>query len=386
MPPDRSILHLDMDAFFAAIEQMDQPQLRGKPILVGFDGPRGVVTTASYEARPFGCRSAQPMAVAKRLCPQAIVVPVRHERYREMSHRVFAILDQFSPVIEPLSIDEAFLDLTGTEKLLGAAESVGRRLKDRVKIETGLTASVGVAANKFLAKLASDLQKPDGLVVIRAQDAQWLLAPMAVTKIWGIGPAMASRLKLLGISTIGDLQRFPLDVLQQQIGDEAEHFMRLAHGLDDRPVTADQDAKSIGQEQTFEINVGSPEEVRRVLIEQVDQVARRVRRHKLLARTVTLKIRFGDFQTVTRSRTLPQATDSTLELEETALAIWNQWVKKSFQPVRLIGATASQFAQEEVQRSLFVDPEQQRQKRVDAVSDEISERFGKDSIRRGGVL
>jgi nucleotidyltransferase/DNA polymerase involved in DNA repair len=326
------------------------------------------------------------MAVAKRLCPQAIVVPVRHERYREISRRVFAILDEFSPIVEPLSIDEAFLDLTGTEKLLGAAETVARRLKERVKTQTGLTASVGAAPNKFLAKLASDLQKPDGLVVIRAQDAETLLAPFPVTKIWGIGPAMASRLKLLGISTIGDLQHFPQDVLHQQLGDEAGHFLRLAHGLDDRPVIADRGAKSIGQEQTFETDVGSPDEVCRVLIEQVDQVARRVRKHRLLARTITLKIRFGDFQTITRSRTLPHATDSTVELEAMALEMWNQWVGKSFRPVRLIGATASQFIEEPIQQSLFVDTEHERQKRVDTVADEISERFGKDSIRRGGVL
>jgi len=223
-----------MDAFFASIEQMDHPELKGKPVLVGYDGPRGVVATASYEARPFGCHSAQPMVQAKRLCPHAIIVPVRHDRYGEISSQMFAILDDFSPVIEPLSIDEAFLDLTGTANLLGPAETAAQRMKDRIKKEIGLTASVGVAPNKFLAKLGSDLHKPDGLTVIRPEDVDVLLPPMPVTKIWGIGPAMAARLKLLGINTIGDLRKFPLTVLRQQIGDDAEHYQRLAHGLDDR--------------------------------------------------------------------------------------------------------------------------------------------------------
>ena len=382
----RTILHLDMDAFFASVEQRDHPELRGKPVLVGHDGPRGVVAAASYEARPFGCHSAQPMITAKRLCPKALIVPVNHDHYSAVSRQIFAILDDFSPLIEPLSIDEAFLDLTGSERLLGTAEDAARNMKSRIKTEIGLTASVGVATNKFLAKLASDLHKPDGLVVIRPEDIDTLLPPMPVTKIWGIGPAMESRLKRLGISTIGDLRRFPLDTLRQQIGDEAEHFVQLAHGHDERPVLPDQQAKSIGQEQTFETNIGNPDEIRRVLMEQVDHVVCRLRKHHLQGRTITLKIRFGDFQTVTRSRSLSVATDSTAEIEQVALSIWDGWAKESFQPVRLIGVTASQLSSGETQLGLFADPELERQKRVDAATDQIRQRFGKDSIKRGGSL
>src|SRR3954453_3882542 len=209
LPAPRSILHVDMDAFFASVEVLDNPALAGKPVLVGYDGPRGVVAAASYESRKFGCHSAQPMAIARRRCPQAIGVPVRFGRYREVSQRMFAIFDEFSPLVEPLSVDEAFLDLTGTRKLLGDPPGVARRLKQRIKTELSLTASIGVAPNKFLAKLASDLQKPDGLVVVRPEDIEALLPPLPVTKLWGIGPATARRLNRFGIETIGDLRRHP---------------------------------------------------------------------------------------------------------------------------------------------------------------------------------
>ncbi len=375
-----------MDAFFAAIEQLDHPNLKGQAVLVGYDGPRCVVDTASYEARSFGCHSAQPMAVAKRLCPHAIIVPVRHERYRQISNQMFAILDDFSPVIEPLSIDEAFLDLTGTEQLLGSAEVAAKQMKMRIRAEIGVTASVGVAPNKFLAKLGSDLHKPDGLTIIRPEDVDVLLPPLPVTKIWGVGPAMAARLRLLGINTIGDLGKFPLDVLRGQIGDEAERYHRLAHGLDDRAVATDREAKSIGQEQTFDVDVDDADAVRRVLLEQVEQVARRLRKHGLFARSVTLKIRFGDFQTITRSSRFPDATHTTVELERVATALFDQWAGKSFQPVRLIGVTTAQFSDGKRQAGLFADPDREKQQRLDTVADAISQRFGKDAIKRGGSL
>src|SRR3954447_2492679 len=245
--PDRAILHVDMDAFFAAIEVLDDPSLRGKPVLIGSDDLRGVVATASYEARVYGCHSAQPMAVAKRNCPHAIVVPCHFSRYREMSDRIFAIFDEFSPSVQPLSIDEAFLDLTGTEQLQGPAEHVARAIKERIRRDTGLTASIGVAPNKFLAKLASDLNKPDGLTVIRAEDVDRVLPPLPVTKIWGIGPKTAKRLEGMAIRTMGDLRRATDGTLSRLLGgeDEAARVRRLAHGLDDRIVVTDSDAKQI---------------------------------------------------------------------------------------------------------------------------------------------
>ncbi|MEI8196525.1 MAG: DNA polymerase IV [Phycisphaerae bacterium] len=377
------ILHLDMDAFFAAVEQRDHPELKGKPLLIGHDGPRGVVATASYEARPFGCHSAQPMAVAKRLCPQAIILPGRHERYREASEQMFAILEKFSLLIEPLSIDEAFLDLTGTERLLGPPEQVAQTLRRRIKSELHLTASVGVAPNKFLAKLASDMNKPDGLMIIRPEDIDRILLPLPVTKIWGIGKATAAGLEQWGIRTIADLRAKPLDWLEAHCGGEAERFYLLARGLDHRPVTIDREAKSIGHEQTFEVDVAEGDEIRRVLLDQVEQVGQRLRRHGLLARGVSVKIRFGSFQTINRSTTLPAPTDATNELWQAARQLFDNW---AFQPVRLIGMTAERLSGGANQMSLFPDPEHERQRKLDLVADQINERFGKRAIRRGGGL
>ncbi len=386
VPAPRRILHLDMDAFFASIEQLDFPHLRGKPLLVGHDGPRGVVCTASYEARPFGCHSAQPMSVAKRLCPQAIVVPVRGGRYREVSQRMFAILDAFSPLIEPLSVDEAFIDASGSERLWPDVQAMARQIKDRIRDELHLTASVGIGPNKFLAKLASDLEKPDGLTVINAGDVQRVLSPLPIGKLWGVGPATAGRFETLGIRTIGDLRAFPLDSLRQRLGDEAQHFHNLAFGRDDRPVTPDRQAKSIGQEQTFERDVAQVEEVRRVLLGQCEQVARRLRREGFHARTVTVKIRYGDFQTITRAVTLKGPTCGTEEIWAAARGVFDAWAGRSFAPVRLIGVTASQLSLGAGQLGLFEEARRDRNTALDATADAIVKRFGKGAIKRGGTL
>jgi len=381
VPPARSILHVDMDAFFASVEQLDNPELRGKPVLVGHDGPRGVVAAASYESRIYGCRSAQPMALAKRLCPHAVVVPVRGERYHELSRRMFDILDRFSPLVEPLSVDEAFMDVSGTERLLGPAPEVARRIKEQIKIQLGLTVSIGVAGNKFLAKLASDLQKPDGLVVILPLDVDCILPPLAVTKLWGIGSATAARLAGIGIRTIADLRRSRPESLRRYLGSEVERYLKLAHGIDDRPVICDREAKSISHEQTFEVNVDDPQEIRRVLLEQAEQVGRRLRRHGLWARGISLKIRFGEFETITRSATFESPTDSTHELWQAARGVFDVW---PFQPVRLIGLGAERLSSGPAQLSLFSDPDRERHRKIDAVADQINDRFGKRTLRRGG--
>jgi DNA polymerase-4 len=386
MTANRSIFHVDMDAFFASIEQMDDPSLRGKPVLVGHDGPRGVVAAASYEARKFDCHSAQPMAIARRRCPQAIIVPVRFNRYRDISQQMFAIFDEFSPLVEPLSVDEAFLDLTGTEKLLGEALDVARRLKQRIASQLGLTASIGVAPNKFLAKLASDLEKPDGLVVVRPAEIDSLLVSLPVNKLWGIGPVTARKLAQHGIQKIGDLRKHSVQTLERLLGHDAARFLRLAHGIDLRAVVPDREAKSIGQEQTFGVDVADAGEVRRVLFEQVEQVGRRLRKHTLSARTVSLKIRYGEFETISRSRTLPAPTDITGDLWKAAGSLFDTWCEKSFRPVRLIGASTSQLTHGPSQMTLFVDPQDVQKKKLDAVADQITAKFGAAAIRRGGGL
>ena len=373
-----------MDAFYASVEQLDHPRLRGLPVLVGHDGPRGVVAAASYESRAFGCRSAQPIGMAKRLCPQAVIVRPRFERYREVSDQVFEIFNQFTPLIEPLSIDEAFLDVTGSRRLLGEPEEIARQLKQRVHATTGLTASVGVATNKFLAKLASDMDKPDGLTVVRPDEIDLVLSPLPIGRIWGIGPKTAQKLQGLGVKTIGDLCRTPVEVLERRVGADAERYRRLAFGQDDRPVVPDHEAKSIGQEQTFGQDLADREEVASVLLEEVEQVGRRLRKHNLVAATVTVKIRFGDFRTVTRRCTLPQPTDATALLWQAAREQFERWASDgAFQPVRLIGMSAGGLSGgSQVQLDLFPDPKAGKQRVLDRVLDRITARFGREAIRR----
>ena len=375
-PSHRTIVHVDMDAFYASVEMLDRPELRGRPVLVGSNRPRGVVAAASYEARRHGCRSAQPMAVALRHCPDAVVVPPRMERYHELSERVFGILESYSPIVEPLSIDEAFLDLTGTERLLGPAAEVGRSIKERVRGETGLTASVGVAPNKFLAKIASDLEKPDGLVIVAPGDVDRVLLPLAVERLWGVGPKTAARLHELGYHRVADLRALAEETLRERFGEAGEHFFRLCRGIDGRAVVPVGEAKSLGSENTFEEDVEDPDEVRAVLFAHVETVARRLRRHELRARGVSLKIRYGKFETITRAATLAEGTQVTKTLRQCAAALFDRWAAGGFRPVRLIGMTATHHEGGPGQGKLFPDTEEERQKRLDGALDEIQSRFG----------
>jgi DNA polymerase-4 len=379
-----------MDAFFAAVEVLDDPTLAGKAFVVGHDGPRGVVSTASYEARRFGCHSAQPVAVARRLCPNLIVVPVRGERYSHYSKRLFAILEEFSPLVEPVSVDEAFLDLTGTERLFGPPDRIGRRIKERINSDTQLNASVGLAPNKFLAKTASDFDKPDGLTIVQPGREVDFLRDMPIGKLWGVGPRTAQRMAKLGVERVGDLLKFNEAELTRQFGSEGEHFARLARGEDARPVTPDHEAKSISHETTFEVNVAAAEEVRAVLLRQTELVAWRLRRAKLKAGTVTVKIRYGDFETITRSRQIDAASaasdhsDATADLWRAASALFDAWAQRSFQPVRLIGVGASRLTHGGGQMNLFPDPGGAAQQRIDTAADAVVAKFGKHAIRRGG--
>lgn len=382
MANDRFILHVDMDAFFASVEQLDHPEWRGKPLLVGGAGPRGVVAAASYEARVFGCRSAQPMAVAKRLCPHAIIAKGNFARYHEVSHQIREIFERYTPQVQPISIDEAFLDVTLSIPLFGPAEGIAEKIRADIQRETGVTASVGVAPNKFLAKLASDMNKPNGLTVLDAANIGRILPPLPIEKMWGVGPKTAEKLREIGVKTFGDLLSKPVELLRLRVGDDLEHWQKLARGEDNRPVTADRDAKTIGHENTFGQDLQDPDEVRAVIMEECEAVAARLRKNHLTAKSVTVKIRFGDFQTITRRCTLKRGTNVTIDLWNAARELFDTWVAAEFRPVRLIGVTAGHLDRGQQQLDLFPDPSQQRQQKVDTVVDQINAKFGKGVVNR----
>ena len=384
MTEPRTILHVDMDAFFASIEQRDRPETRGKPVLIGGKGLRGVVAAASYEAREFGCHSAQPMSVALRLCPDAIVLPPNGRRYGAVSEQMFSIFRDVTPLVEPLSVDEAFLDITGCERLMGPAVQVAQELKDRIQKDLNLTASVGIAQNKFLAKLASDLEKPDGLTVIGPDDVDRILPPLPVERLWGVGRVTKEKLHARGVKTVGDLRGWSSAHLEQAFGSSGEHFWRLARGLDRREVVPDSRAKSLSQERTFPVDVEDAAHVREVLRGQTEQVARRVRQGGYKTRTVGVKIRYGDFETITRRHTFGAATDVTADLLDAACLLFDRWARRGYRPVRLIGMGASNLEEQaEEQLDLFAGPGKQRNKRLDQALDTLQDRFGGSVIQRG---
>jgi len=383
----RHIIHLDMDAFFAAVEQRDRPELRGRSVLVGGspDG-RGVVSTASYEARPFGCHSAMPMARAIRLCPDAVVVRPRMDHYLEASRQVFAVLEQFSPLVEPISIDEGFLDVTGSTRLLGSPDTIAADLKRRVRAATDLTASVGVGPNKFIAKLASDSQKPDGLVVVTQDGVRDFLEPLPIARLWGVGKASLPKLEKLGIRTFGDALYLSKDDWRRAFGQQGSRFHELVRGRDDRPVVSDREAKSISHEVTFSIDVTDHDHLRAVVLDQTDHVARRLRRHGLAARTITLKIRSADFTTITRSATVRDPTDETDVLWRLASKLVGAWERSHPPPVRLIGVGASQLSSSGSEQLTLFDEAEGRNRSLDQAVDTIRDRFGDRAIQRGGSI
>ena len=382
-----------MDAFFASVEQLDNPELRGKPVLVGGRPPRGVVTAASYEARKYGCRSAMPSAQAEKLCPHAIFVKGNYARYGEISSQVFAIFKDFTPMVQGLSIDEAFLDVTGSLRLFGddgSGREIAEMIRKRVASEVGLTCSVGAAPNKFLAKLASDLDKPDGLVVVGRTQAEIdaLLCPLPVERLWGVGPATQKRLSRFGIKTIADLREMPETFFENSPG--LTHLRNLAHGRDERRVTVSRRSKSIGHENTFGQDIGKLDELRRILLNQSEQVARRLRASGRVCKCVTLKLRHGgrysEFVTFTRSHTLASPTDQTLQIYAAARELLEAWASRSLRPIRLMGVSLSGLLlpDEAGQLELFEDEDGKRRKRLDQALDAVINKLGKGSVRLGG--
>lgn len=381
----RTIAHVDMDAFYAAVEQRDCPELRGKPVIVGgAPGARGVVSAASYEARQFGVRSALPTREAYRLCPHGVFLPVRMSRYAEVSHQVMALLGDFSPMVEQLSIDEAFVDLTGTERLLGPAPQVCAAIRQRIRDELQLTASVGLAPNKFLAKVASDLRKPDALVVVPPDQVREFLAPLSITRLWGVGPSTERRLHKLGLTTVGQLQRYDAKVLRARFGALGEHLCALAHGRDERPVVVDSGMKSISHEITFAADLRDAHVLESVLLELAEQVSWRLRRHERRARTVHLKLRFASFRTLTRSRRLPAPTELDAEIYQVARALFRLVPRR--EPVRLLGVGVSGLLRNRDAAQLTLFDAAEKSRRAVVAADRVREKFGAAVITRARLL
>lgn len=381
-----------MDAFYAAIEQRDFPELRGKPLIVGGNHNRGVVATASYEARPYGVRSAMPMAQALKLCPHAIVVPPRRDQYLAVSRQIFAILRSFTPLVEPLSLDEAFLDVTASEQLFGPASAMARQIKARIQADTQLTASTGIAPNKFVAKIASDMQKPNGLVEVPPEQILPFLHPLPVTRIWGVGHVTARTLYGMGIQTIGDLARVSRETLVARFGVHGDHLFNLSHGLDDRPVDPNQEVKSLGEEETFLQDLALDEDVYAAFLRQAQTVAHRLRTRNLVGRTITVKIKLaerlgeGRFRMYTRSHTLPTPTNDAQEIYRAALALYRAVPRRGVD-VRLAGVYASSLEPEgkNEQLNLFTPTPQQpdKRRRLGQLLEQLSERYGRDVVRLG---
>ena len=381
---DRVIAHADMDAFYAAIEQLDDPSLRRRPVIVGGPGGRGVVSTASYEARPYGIGSAMPMAWARRRCPQAVVVPPRFDRYVEISRQIMTVFGNFSPLVEPLSLDEAFVDMTGAEAIFGDADSIGRRMRAAVFDATdGLTVSVGIANTKFLAKVASDHDKPDGLTIIPPARSLEFLQPLAVSRLWGVGPKTQARLEALGLRTIADVARADPRWLKTELGHTGTHIYRLAHNVDDRDVVPHRGAKSVGSEYTLGTDVETAEDIRLHLRRSADEVGRRLRGRNLRARGVRVKLKTSSFRLMTRQGPLATPTDVARTLYAHAVQLLEQF--ELVEPLRLVGLAAFDLedASEPIQPDLFGDPRPDRNRSLETTLDAVRARFGDGAIQRG---
>jgi nucleotidyltransferase/DNA polymerase involved in DNA repair len=386
--PRLRIIHVDLDAFFAAVEQRDRPELRGKPVIVGGDPrsheyTRGVVSTASYEARKFGVHSAMPLRTALQLCPDGIFLPVDGAKYQRVSREVMAVLRRFTPAVEQVSIDEAFLDVAGSEALFGPAPEIARRIKREVVETTGLTVSVGVATTKLVAKVGSDLRKPDGLVVVEPGQEAAFLAPLEIRRLWGIGPKTAERLHGLGIRTIGELAALPVETLMRALGDHGATLHDRALGIDPDPVIGGGEAaKSVSHETTFAVDVTDPADIERTLLALTEGVSARLRAAGIRAGTVAVKIRDSEFRTITRQKALPEPSDLTDTIWRAALELARPEIRGK--KIRLLGVAATQLGQPE-QIGMFEVVDAKQRRVVDA-TDAVRRRFGDRAVTRASLL
>lgn len=379
----RTILHADLDAFYASVEVLDDPSLRGRPVIVGGrPGERGVVSAASYEARAFGVHSAMPLQTAARRCPQGVFLPGRPERYRQLSEQVMAIFASYTPMVEPISLDEAFLDVTASASAFGTGESIARAIKQRVLDEAGLVVSVGVATNKLCAKVASDLRKPDALVVVPPRTEAEFLAPLPIRRLWGVGPQAQAALADYGVTTIGQLAALPAATLRRRFGRHGDDIGRRARGIDDASVEPMHHPKSIGHEHTFGSDTLDAARVEATLLDLAESVASRLRHHDLAAGAVQLKLRYEGFETLTRQAPLPMQTRQTAPLYETALALLRR-ARDPARGVRLIGITAIGLTDAQ-QLTLFDGGD--RTDRLTRSIDLVRERFGERAITRARLL
>ena len=410
----RWIMHVDMDAFFASVEQLDHPEYKGHPVIVGGLSSRGVVATASYEARKFGVHSAMPISRAKKLCPHGIYVYPNMARYKEISHIIHKVMEEFTPIIEPLSLDEAFLDVTGITHKFTGPKALGRAIKDRVFEKTGLIISAGLAPNKFLAKLASDLDKPDGLVVIPYGKECESLANFPIKRIWGVGPSTEHRLKDGGFTLIKDVQALPDEKpLVPYVGNQARRIWELARGIDERPVEPDRQIQSVGNEETYESDVEDPAIIDLELHYFANRVAKRLRKYGLMGHTVSIKVRYNDFKTVSRQKRLDSSTDQERVIYDTSVLLWNKLMRDALsvkqeeqevmgatprpkfdnsilevpvKPIRLLGVTVSGLSTEGiVQDDLFSIEADEKDEKLSIVLDSLASKFGEGAIMSGAL-
>lgn len=379
-----TVLHVDMDAFFASVELLERPDLRGKPVIVAHDSARSVVTAATYEARKFGVNSAMPLAIAKRRCPQAIILEPHFDRYQHFSSIVMGICDDLTPRVERLGIDEAFLDVAGARAVFGSPVEVATLLRSRVREQTGLICSVGAAATKFVAKLASGRSKPDGLLVVPRDDTVAFLNPLPISNLWGVGGKTEEALQRLGIRTIGQLAETPVDFLTRSIGPAAAAKLHdLSWGVDPRTVEPRAEEKSVGHEVTFETDVTDPDVIRRELLRLSGMVAVRLRRGGVVGRTVVLKLRFGDFTTITRSRTIQEPTDLGRRIYDEVSEVYEA-LGKQHERIRLVGVRMEQLGEGGGQRGLWDDDDDWRE--AENVMDAVTARFGRGMMTQASLV